>query len=391
MGIFSKKKEEKKIVLVFDIGSSSVGGALFEVQKNGIPKIILSIRESIILEKEVDTVRFLSLTLRSLEIVANKICKSGVGSPSKIFCVLSAPWYASQTRTIKIEKNVPFKFDSKFANNLIQKEISIFEEEYLKKFENTKDQVKMIEFKSIKTMLNGYMTPNPFNKKAKKLEMDIFISMSSKFVLDKIEETIFKHFHLRDIKFSSFAMASFIVARDLFMDSQDFILVDICGEITDISIIKKDILNSSASYPLGSNFMIRGITNNLNCSLDEAKSFFSLYKDGHATESLEKKLETIMKRLKTEWLKKFQEALFNISNDISIPTTIFVTVDKELANFFSEIIKSEHLYQYTLTESKYKIILLDSQIFHGFVMFKNGISRDPFLIISTIYINRFIC
>jgi len=49
MGIFSKPKEEKELALVFDIGSSSVGGAVFEIQKFGIPKIILSIREPIIL------------------------------------------------------------------------------------------------------------------------------------------------------------------------------------------------------------------------------------------------------------------------------------------------------------------------------------------------------
>ena len=36
----------------------------------------------------------------------------GIGSPSKISCVLSSSWYASQTRTIKLEKNTPFLFTS---------------------------------------------------------------------------------------------------------------------------------------------------------------------------------------------------------------------------------------------------------------------------------------
>ena len=122
MGIFSRSKEEKKIVLIFDIKSSSVGAVLFEAQKKGIPKIILSIREPIIIEKKIDINRFLFLTIKSLEMVANKVSKMGIGKPSEIFCVLSSPWCASQTRVIKLEKNTPFLFTSKLADDLIKKE-----------------------------------------------------------------------------------------------------------------------------------------------------------------------------------------------------------------------------------------------------------------------------
>ena len=167
MGIFSKPKEEKELALVFDIGSSSIGGAVFEVQKLGIPKIILSIREPIILEDKIDTERFLFLTIKSLEIVVSRICMMGIEKPSKIFCVLSSPWYASQTRTIKLEKNTPFLFTQKLADNLIQKEISLFEEENLSKFSHAENKVQLIEFKNMKTMLNGYATSDPINKKAK--------------------------------------------------------------------------------------------------------------------------------------------------------------------------------------------------------------------------------
>ena len=34
-------------------------------------------------------------------------------------------------------------------------------------------------------MLNGYATPDPYNKKAKKLEMVIFVSMSGEQILKK--------------------------------------------------------------------------------------------------------------------------------------------------------------------------------------------------------------
>lgn len=391
MGIFSKSKEENELALVFDIGSSSIGGAVFEIQKLGVPKIILSVREPIILEKKIDPERLLFLTVKSLETVANKICMMGIGKPSKIFCVLSSPWYASQTRVIKLEKNTPFLFTSKLADDLIQKEISLFEEEHLNKFSLPDEKARMIEFKNMKTMLNGYVTDEPFNKKVKRIEMVVFISMSGEKILKKIVGAISRHFHSEDIRFSSFAMASFTVARDMFMHQDNFLLVDIAGEVTDISLIKKDVLSESISYPLGRNFIIRGVADSLSCTLSEAKSFVSLYKDEHATESVEKRLEPIMKKLKVKWLDGFQQSLVNLSNDISVPSTIFITVDQDLTDFFSEIIKTEQFNQYILTESEFKIIFLDAPMLHGITAFKDGINRDSFMIIECVYINRFVC
>jgi len=389
MGIFFKPKKKEELTLVFDIGSSSVGGALFYVQKSGIPKIIFSIREPIVFEEEINFDRLLSSTMKTLGIVANKISTVGLGAPKKIFCVLSSPWYASQTRTIKFRKNAPFLFTSKLADSLIQKEINIFEKEYLAKYMHLENSIRPIELKNMKTTLNGYASLEPMNKKAKELEMDVFISISPEELLGKIENTISQYFHCKNIEFSSFTMASFVVARDMFVRQDNFLLVDIGGEITDISMVKKDILYESISFPLGRNFMIRGAANLLNCSLDEAKSFISIYKDRHASESINKKLKPIINKLKTEWLKKFQESLFNLSNNISIPSVVFVTVDQDLADFFTEIIKTEQFNQYMLTEMKFKVIFLGMQMLHDIAVFRKNTARDPFLIIESVYINCF--
>ncbi len=390
MGIFSGNKEKDKLVLVFDIGSSSVGGTLFWTQKSGIPKIIMSFREPIILQKTLEIDKFLPSTLKSLEIVVGKIYKAGLGKPETIFCVLSSPWHVSQTRIIKLEKNAPFVFTSKLAGSLIQKELALFEGEYSAKYQDVKSPVRAIEFKNIKTMLNGYETSNPLDQKAKELEMIIFISISPEQVLKNIEKTIGKYFHFKDIKFSSFSLVSFAVTRDLFAHNEDFLLIDIGGEVTNISMTKKNILRESISFPLGCNFITRKIASSLHASLTEAKSLISLFKDGHVTEFMAKKISPVMDKLKKEWLGKFQESLANLSNDISIPSIIYITVEKDEAVFFSQIIETEQFNQYTLAESKFKVIFLGAEIFHGLTQFEENVARDAFLIIEAIYINRFL-
>lgn len=388
MGIFSKSKKKNELVLVFDIGSSSVGGSFFYMESSGIPKIIYSIREPISIQNEVSFDTLLSLIIKSLDTVANKICMMGFGKPDKTFCFLSSLLYGSQTRTIKLEKNNPFIFTLKIADSLIKKEISISEEEHLIKHIHPDEKIRLIELKNMKIMLNGYAVDKPLDQKIKELEMNIFISMSGEEMLKKIEYAISRYFDSKNIKFSSFVMASFTVIRDMFAHHENFLLVDIGGEITDISIIKKGVLCESISFPNGRNFIIRGVAISLNISLDEAKSLISLYKDDHMKEQIKNKFNSVINKLKDEWLKKFQESLFNISNNIFLPSNIFLTVDKDYADFFVKIIKTEQFNQYSLTESKFKITLLDAKELHGIATFNENIDRDSFLSIESIYINR---
>ena len=389
MRFFRKSKKKEELVLVFDIGSASVGGALFYAQGNETPKIIYSAREVIPFEKEINFDRFLTLTLKSLEIVVGKICLAGLGVPDKIFCVLMSPWYASQTRTINFKKNNDFVFTSKFADGLIQKEIKLFEEEYASGASD-KNDTSLIELKNMKVLLNGYITPEPLGQKAKELEMTLFISMTSGQIMDKIKENVGRQFHTKNLKFASFALASFSVVRDIFAHQDNFLLVDIGGEITDIAMVKKDILCDSISFPIGVNYLTRKVARVLNCTLDEAKSYISLYKDKHMIGSINNKFEPVIDKLKKDWLNKFQESLAGLANNLAVPSTIFLTVDKNLADFFSEIIRNEEFNQYHLTESKFKVIFLGTQTLHGQAVFEENTVRDPFLTLESIYINRFL-
>ncbi len=389
MNIFASK-EKGELVLVFDIGSSSIGGALLLMHKSEVPKIVYSVREPITMEDTVDIDRFLVLMNQSLYIVAHKMCKAGAGAPSQIFCVLSSPWHVSQTRIISLKKNVPFIFTAKLAEDLIKKEIGFFEEDHKDKYLHDESGARSIEFKNIKTMLNGYETLNPINQKAEELEMTVYISMSGERILTQIEDTIRKHFHFNAIKFSSFALASFVTVRDMYADQENFLLIDIGGEVTDISMVKKNILRESTSFPLGQNFFIRGISREAECSFDEAKSFVSLLKDDHASEDTSRRLEPIITKLKNEWLKQFQDSMASLSNDISIPSDIFMTAHESFASFFEQTIKNEQFNQYTLTEAKFKINFLDAKVFHGMVTFDDNVVRDSFLLVDCIYINRFL-
>ncbi len=390
MGIFSKREKEENLFLLFDVGSASVGGALFKAGGSRVPEVIFCARESIDFEEKIEPEKFFSSTLRALNAVTGKIHLSGLGRPEKIFCVLSSPWYVSQTRFIKLEKNTPFVFTEKVADELIQKEIEILEKENTEKFGKESKKIRPIEFKSMKTFLNGYPIANPYGKKARILEMPAFISAGAEKILKKMEQTIRKHFHTENVKFMSFAMAQFAVARDVWRDKENFLLVDIAGEVTDVSIVKKEVLHNSVSYPLGRNFIIRKIAQEFGFTLNEAESVISLYIQGHADKSLLRKILPFMKEAESDWLRGFQQSLIKISNDISIPADVFMSADRQFEKFFGDIIETEQFSQYTLTESKFRVVPMNTEILHGLASFKEGVKRDPFIIAGIFYASRFL-
>lgn len=390
MSIFGGSKEKRELVLVFNIGSSSVGGSLFYTQKTGVPKIVFSVVESLPLEENITSEKLFTLTTETLLLVSKKIFSSKIGAPSKIFCVLSSPWYLSQTRIITLNKNTPFVFTNKLADSLLEKEIKIFQEENIKKYPGMGNAIRAIELKNVRTSLNGYETSEPIDKKAKEVEMTVFISMCEERVLKKIEDVVASCFHFNNIKFSSLAASLYAVVKDKYAKKDNFLLVDVGGEVTDISMIKRNTLKESISFPLGSSFLIRGVALGLKCPLDEARSMISLFRDGHAEKNIEKKISSILTQLKKEWLQKFQESLADLSHDISIPSTIFIATDKDFSEMFSEVIKTEQFTQYTLAESKFEVLPLDTKLLHGIASFEDGIAREPFLIIDSVYVNNFL-
>jgi hypothetical protein len=385
---FSKKKEE--LVLSLHIGSGAVGGALVRLNSSGTPKIVFSSIEHIPIEEKLNTPKFLEKTIKSLEVVVGNIYKSGLGAPVRIFCVLGSPWYASQTRLIQLKRNTPFVFTEKIADDLIRAEIKLMGEEHSLQYGDGENAIRPIELKNIRTTLNGYETKEPLYKKTQEVEMTMFISMSGEKILRKMEESIRKSFQFEQIKFSSFAMVSFTVVRDLMPEHENFLLVDISGEVTEIFMVKKNVLHGSVSYPQGRNFFTRNIALGLGCTISEARSLVSLWKDGHAEEKVSAKITSILDKLRAEWLGKFQESLANISADISIPSRVYITADPNFAGMFAETIKAEQFSQYTLAESKFEIVTIDQKLLHNLAVFEEQAVRDPFLILDSVYINRFL-
>jgi hypothetical protein len=389
----SAQSKKGKIVALFDIGTSVVSGALVSLPatKDERPVILYTTHAPIPVQEEFEFKRFFQLVLAAFDETASSLTKARpeIGMPKEVHCFLSSPWYASQTRSIKLTRPKPFSFTKKFARELIERDLKSFEGTYLKNYSDIGSPVDIIENKIIEIQLNGYKTSVPFGKKARELAMHLYFSVGSHALLQSLEHLLHRSFAITPITFHSFAFASYIVAREI-IPEPGFLLVDISGEMTDISIIKEGVLIESVSYPSGKNAIIRDLSIAFALGEKEVLSLLNAYEAGHLENAMAARVERVLSRAGKRWSRQFEEGLFQLSNHDRIPESLALSIDDDVARLFKTAIEAGEYSQYMRTSGKFSVILLQYETLRAFCKVHDAAGRDLFLMIEALFVNQLI-
>jgi hypothetical protein len=93
--------------------------------------------------------------------------------------------------------------------------------------------------------------------------------------MNKIRETLSKTFHDKKVTFSSFTLVTYLAVRDKYISPDSYLLLDISGEITDVGIVTKGILESVLSFPFGKKTFFNHMCTNLDVEIRDAKELFN--------------------------------------------------------------------------------------------------------------------
>src|SRR3989338_2442924 len=114
MSLFSPKKESD-CMLIFDIGSGSVGGAIVLTSRIHPPTVLYNFRSEIRFQEEATSLRLLSLMLQALSQVVLALSHEGFDSAGfgthrprikEAVVSLSAPWILSRTSFLRLRSEV---------------------------------------------------------------------------------------------------------------------------------------------------------------------------------------------------------------------------------------------------------------------------------------------
>lgn len=348
---FGKRKSKGELSLVYDIGSDSVGGALVLFRgPEQKPKIIYTTRVRLPISEYPRSQKFKKDTLRAVRKVGERLKEDGIPHlkftpygrlrPRFAYCMLAAPWRTGQTRTIVMEKKNGFFVSKDLLEKLTAQEIEAFKNDPAVTEELAGVTPSVIESQIMEVRLNGYEVAKPYGKRAYSLVAEFFISVVPEEESEEITAAIQSTLPAQDIAFGSFPIVFFQVMRNMKNRPESFLLCDVNGEFSEISLVENGILAQTAVAPAGKRTLLRAMAEEMNTFPDEVLSRLEATGE-QGEEPFSPQFIEAKKNAEKIWIDALRTAFNKIAPSSVLPTTVYLTADAEIEQWCKDILARE--------------------------------------------------
>ena len=390
---------DEEVAFLIDVGNGTVTGAVVVYKKEQKPKFIFVVKKyfstSEILESKKLSSDMSSLFEETLVLLTTKgfehrYWKNKSKKVSKIMISFSSPWFLSKTKNIHITNDKEFSITEAFLHDILNNEVTILKNE-LKSGEGSEDY-EVVEKSIVHSKINGYVLDDSIGKTTKTFDASLYLSVVGKEFLNKIHDSVHKITHLgeKHIIVNTFPLVVFTVTRDHFSISPDFVLMDITSEITDLTLVKDDIIEKTVSFPSGKNFIVRQISKALNVSAEIAESTLKLFVAKKLDENMLSKVSEIMSSIEKEWSIYFESALLELSPEVNLPSSVFITSDFDTADIYTDFLRLQKLDATSVFRKNLKITHLDLDKMNSFYENESGFSLDEFIVLISLFYKKVI-
>lgn len=372
MGLF--RKPECRSVALIDIGSGSVGGAFVHLEPGTPPTIYYTARIPIEV-REGETCE--EAMPKALEMLGQVLVTNGgpilhmeTGSAriDSVFATVGAPWQDTKVLVASKEEAKPFTFTHTLMDDIAKQCV-------IQPGGRTRCKNDVIA-----TILNGYEVAHPFGKKAKRADLVVLSSSLEEKVAASIERTLRKSFHAHDITLAAFAPIAYAVIRDLFPHEQDFLIIDVEGEATDLAFVKRGLLADVACVPQGTNALLEAISRGHTTITEGTTGVIDMGRNQRFAEMVGKMEEV--------WLSGITDALKEFSTRHALPRTLFLLSDDHALGFLERVLNTSKMHSLWLSEDPLSIIPLSPKHIAQHVRTRGAASGDVFLAIMALYTNK---
>lgn len=314
---------------ILDIGSASIGVTLMREDKSGTPVVSKTARVDFSTgteeAKEGIQTQALSAVQKALDSV------KAVPQIKSVRAVLAAPWYDAKITTINTRSEKTVRVNEGTVARAVR--------EYLAKKGSLKSGPSVIESLVSQVYVNGYPTDLHAAVTGTSMRVNHYASEADagfqKAVTDAVKKTLPK----ASISFHSFSFVAFAVLRAL-REENNFVILDVGGEITDAVIAHHDGLRFAGTFPIGAMSIARAIAGK--GSIADAKSRLALYAKGELSieenAAFEKEFSAAIK----PWQDAYQSLLETAVNDVAVPQTTFLFAERDELPWLSSAIGGTH-------------------------------------------------
>lgn len=364
---FFKKRNSfdfSKPILLIDLRSSSVGGAIVEFSDTHVPLITNISREHYFFEKPVDSSEFVQRTEVALKKVLDNLIHKGKNTVSigSVEIFYGSPWYKTYINNVQIEETTPTAFSEEYFEILLKKD----------KDKITDDEI-IVEKEVVSVLLNGYKVSNPYDKKATHLDVSFFRSIVNRETSDGFKAIINK-FHKTDrIHNHTHPFAMFRALNSKFHNPKNYVILDINGEITEMTLIKDEHFKKVITIPYGAHSFVRRLAEEM--KTDFKTSFIklkSVLQDEKETKT-KTQYQHFIQQVKTDWIEAIRKVITDEKIEL-VPHNIFISGDEEIKEIVINLLNDVEVYAGALKIGrKPQIQFIASNLMKDFCSYKNGL------------------
>ncbi len=282
MGLFSQQKPVRMVVL-FNVGSGQVRAAVARIELDAAPLILYGTASYVPFFDLNDKERYERAMLATLLDVAMRLSTEYLSTLTRsarkkieFVCVLSSPWFVEATRSVTLKKKSPFVVTRSLVLNLQEKERQGFVES-LAGGRGRHAETSQVENVLLATQLDGYTTKNIHDRTTHELRCTFHISEATSALQKRIQETLSQLASHTPVHFATSTLMAHRALQKVFPEEKDFMQVLVSGECTDISIIERDTLITTRTFPHGVRSILRDMAQKHNMNFEEAASRSRLY------------------------------------------------------------------------------------------------------------------
>ncbi|MDB5188454.1 MAG: hypothetical protein JWM92_52 [Candidatus Nomurabacteria bacterium] len=387
-------------IAVFDISSSSVGGAHALIQKNPLPRnaaegqipttkvsLLVQDRRDTGLEEELNIEHFVNDTARSLEAVIDHVRNGDVHHPDVIQVVLASPWYSTHIRTISLNKTTTFTCTKRLVEMLVEKEIAFLLKQELENGEAFGKGFTVVEQQLSNIMLNGYATGDPYGKKTQSIELVLTITVVPETVVERFKSILRRSYGDRTINVTTGPYATYVALRDNGGVPPDCLIIDVGEEVTDIAFVKNNIFLYQHSFPVGTYELYRAIGKGSGTNV-ESRAMLEAYRLGKLTPSKTILMKKHLHSFSKVWQRALQEVVESGHYGFQFPDTCYIMGDARFAEFFTALISTDEFLRHGASVDTINAIFVDPMSTTATITTTSGEAPDPALSVAALFSER---
>ncbi len=391
----SKRVQGRARYVAFDIDGTSVGVIVTELAANCVPKILFSKREDLPLRDAFDAARNAKDVFERTESLGRELLRELPGEFAKAVFFVTSPYVASQTRVVTSAFEKPTLITDDVLTRLVNAEIDAFKQTELAHFkgENESDNHVMLEAKVMATRLNGYETASPVGKMAREIDLSLYVSIVSEGMSNKLAAIGRALFPGVACELHSRSFALFHTIRHI-SPEQNYMIIDIRGEVTEMGVVKNGVLIDTISHPTGENSLFRALASSLGMPLATVSSALSLFLSEAGHEEERQRIKQALAHARIEWLGGLGLILKETLEDYLLPAHMYVYANKLTGPFFREFLGDSNLYQYSAANTPFAVTLIDHEFFGEKVVARQDaddvLLSSLALCLDSLYAHRFV-